>query len=81
MLVPKEAAADTAGYVAEYLGLGGPNCYAFGETEAIARMRVNHHFSPVVDRGKREFLCRMVTYRPVGPDEASEVLEMLDTPW
>lgn len=71
---------EIAGYVAEYLGLGGPNCYAFGETEAIARMRVNHHFSPVADSRKREFLTKLVTYRAVGPDEASEILEMLDTP-
>jgi hypothetical protein len=72
--------SQIAGYVAEYLGLGGPNCYGFGETEAIARMRVNHLLSDMI-AAKRAFIMGTITYRPVGPDEASEICEMLETPW
>lgn len=71
---------EIAGFVAEYTGLGGPNCYSFGETEIIARMRANHLLSDMI-YAKRAFIMATITYRPVGPDEASEICEMLDTPW
>lgn len=71
---------EIAGFVAEYHGSDQTLCYGFGETKAIARMRVNYQLSgasPLITIGIKE----RIIYRAVGPDEASEILEMLDTPW
>lgn len=67
---------EIAGYVAEAPGLDGMLCYGFGETAAIARMKANHAFSDD-PMPWRAIMRDGVTVRAVGPDEASEILEML----
>lgn len=71
---------EIAGYVAEAPGLDGMLCYGFGETAAIARMKANHAFSDD-PMPWRAIMRESVAIRPVGPEEASEILEMLETPW
>lgn len=75
MIIP-----EIAGYVVDYAGSDGPLCYGFGETEAIARMRLNYQVAGMGPQTRSRIKERVV-YRPVGADEASEIMEMLDTPW
>lgn len=71
---------EIAGYVAEYASADGPLCYGFGETDFIARMRANYQIACAC-ASMKAIIREWVTLRPVGPDEASEIMEMLDTPW
>lgn len=71
---------EIAGWVAEYPGSNGPLCYGFGATELDARIAAKRQFAGA-DARMVAHMTRRVTARPVGADEASEVLEMLDTPW
>lgn len=69
-----------AGYAADYAGSDGTLCFGFGESLAVLRMRVNGQISGALPSAKARMWER-ITVRPVSADEASEILEMLDTPW
>lgn len=66
--------------MAEYAGTDGTLCYGFGETAMIAKMQANHQISGA-SASMKAIIRERITLRPVGPDEASEILEMMDTPW
>lgn len=46
----------------------------------IAKMQANHQISGA-SASMKAIIRERITLRPVGPDEASEILEMMDTPW
>ncbi|HXJ61956.1 MAG TPA: hypothetical protein VNU68_35410 [Verrucomicrobiae bacterium] len=71
---------EIAGYAAEYASTDGMFCMGFGETQAIAQMRANFQISGA-SAGMKALMRTRITYRPVGADEASEIMEMLDTPY
>lgn len=71
---------ETSGYAAEYASTDGVLCYGFGATFAVAVMRANHQISGATAVMKAK-LRERISYRAVGPDEASEIMEMLETPW
>ena len=70
-----------AGYVAEYNRLGeDPLCYGFGETKEAAFYAARSQVSGV-DRSMQSRLMSRVSLHPVSAERASEILEMLATPW
>lgn len=69
-----------AGYAADYAGTDGTLCYGFGETLPLLRMRVNGQIAGALPAARTRIWDR-ISIRPVGSDEASEICEMLDTPW
>lgn len=66
---------DIAGYVGEYLNWrGAVRCYGFGTMSDIGSMRTN-----LANKNDPALEQAIIRVRPVGPDEASEILEMLET--
>ena len=71
--------ATPAAYAAEYDTPNGTICYGMGDTIANARWDAKAQFM-----GALGFWWRIrdsIRYRPLDADEASEVAEMLATPW
>ena len=69
---------EIAGYAAELPVRDGVLCYGYGATSADAIAAAHRQFA-----GAQQYwrgVLREITARPVGPDEASEILEMLATP-
>lgn len=71
---------EIAGYAADYRTPEQTLCYGFGETLAVAHMRANYQIAGAT-HAMQAIMRGRIAYRPVGPDEASEILEMLETPW
>lgn len=72
-----------AGYVVEYQppGAGHMLCYSFSETRAAAMAAARAQFMGDLTRWHRMNRMGRVRARDVGADEASEIVEMLETPW
>ena len=71
---------EIAGYSAEYSSCTGMLCYGFGETKDAAWREVRSQIMGATPSMQRMILPR-VKLRALGADEASEVCEMLATPW
>ena len=71
---------EIAGWVAEFPSRNGPLCYGYGATELGARRSGESQFcgAPAEMRNR---MGRQLVIRPVDADTASEILEMLATPW
>jgi len=70
------AMAIPAAYVVEYQGSAGLLCCGIGETPAAAIAAARGQFIGALAYWRR----RDIVIRPVGADEASEIIEMLETP-
>lgn len=77
-----ERGAAVAGYVAEYYSpqVGRVLCYGYGETEAQTRRNACAQFAGT-SLSWQSHMRRNIKLRAVDADEASEICEMLTTPW
>jgi hypothetical protein len=71
---------ETAGYAAEYSSHSGMLCYGYGDTKDAAWREVRSQISGATGSMQRAILPR-VKLRALSADEASEVCEMISTPW
>lgn len=73
---------EPAGYVAEYDPgpAGGRLCYAYGETREAALVAGCRQFAGASAAMQAHMRERLYT-RALTADEASEIIEMLETPW
>lgn len=71
---------EIAGYAAEYSSHSGMLCYGYGDTKDAAWREVRSQIMGASGSMQRMILPR-VKLRPLTEDEASEVCEMLATPW
>lgn len=68
--------SDIAGYAAE----SGGKLYGYGDSMLAARRAVQGQIAGAPPGVQQRILITMC-YRALSADEASDVLEMLDTPW
>lgn len=71
---------EIAGFVAEYTETDSPLCYGFGTTKRRARLWATFQISGA-SAYMQALIRDKITLRPVSPDEASEIVEMLETEW
>jgi hypothetical protein len=71
---------DIAGYAAEYSSCTGMLCYGYGATKDAAWREVRSQIIGATGSMQRMILPR-IKLRALSADEASEICEMLATPW
>lgn len=72
--------AEIAGYAAEYQSSGGIICYGYGDTRQDALTNAERQFAGVRGTSLHGIMSRVYT-RGLTAEEASDVCEMLATPW